>query len=185
MKFTDKDVLNAAIFKVLTANLETKSPAEIEMMSELSNQVVAEILELEGLTVVDQIKKYHELMIASRQITYVLGCGIASHWELSVKLLAEKLKIQIFESETSPNRKSPMLREIEPIIEDIKSAAPKLAIKLTTRKNLRDALVHGNFHQLKTSSSESQTRETRERLVGSVVRIRLSDQNIQVMNEIK
>lgn len=185
LKFTDRDVVAAAVLKVLHRSMTSKSPASEELVADVANQVVAEIEGTEGLSISEQVKRYHPDMLAHRQITYVLGCGIAAYWELSVKNLAEKLKVPVFEEVTSAKKKSPGLRKLEPIIDDFKKAAPKLDAWITKRKNLRDALIHGNFHQLKTHAMEGKPRAMKERMQGGVWQIRLSDQSVELMSEMR
>ncbi|MBL7688117.1 MAG: hypothetical protein JNJ49_08775 [Bdellovibrionaceae bacterium] len=184
-RFTDRDVVVAAVLKVLRNNMDSNSPADIEMIADVANQVAAELEKAPDISIADQIKRYDSGILAHRQLTYVLACGIASYWELSVKNLAEKLKVPVFELNTSERRQSPGLRPFEPIINDLKKAAPKLDVWLTKRKNLRDALTHGNFHQLKTHLISGRSRSDAEKLHGKVWMARLSDQTIEKMSEIR
>ena len=185
LKFTDRDVLAAAVQKIMRQNMTSTSPAAVEMVADVANRILAEIAGVADLSISEQVKRYHQDMLGHRQITYVLACGIAAYWELTVKQLAEKLKVSAFEEVTSSKRKSPGLRQLEPIIDDLKKAAPKLDAWITKRKNLRDALIHGNFHQLKTHAIEGKPKAIRERMQGAVWRLRLSDQSIQRMSEMR
>lgn len=183
LKFNDRDVLAAAVMKVMQRCMTSQSPAAIEEVADVANQIIAEIEGTVGLSISDQVMRYHHDILGHRQLNYVLACGIAAYWELSVKNLAEKLGVPVFEERTSEKKKSPSLRELEPIIGDLKKAAPKLDAGITKRKNLRDALIHANFHQLKTRAQEGKPRAEREQLQGAVWRLRLSDQSIEHMSE--
>jgi hypothetical protein len=177
LTLTDRDLMRTIILNTIRSTVGYKSPANDEMASDLSHRIISALEGSKSISLTDHVREQHDNILADRMITYVLACGIASHWELTVKNFAQKLQIEVFSETAFKGQKSPGFRRLEDIIEDIKKALPKLDLKLARTKNLRDSLIHCNFHQLKTYAAESQKKSVRESFEGSVWQIPLGGQN--------
>ena len=166
---TDNDVLQALIFNALMAGIEMKSPAKAEHLQDIARGVVFRLSKLKALSLKDFLKSVEQPIFLDRQITFAIGAGAASYWELQVKLLAQHLGIDIYQTTPRPKSKSPSLKDIEPIIDEIKQKLPRIEFGFGRLVNIRNAIVHGNFHQVRTAASESRRNEIKNSFKGKVM----------------
>lgn len=187
LNFTDRDLAKAAIFKTLTSVTEPQNSTHAEFFADVSHRILAELEKSKSMSLHDQLREYHPDMLAERMITYVLACGIACHWEMDVKNFSEKLGVKVFSDEVFKKQKSPGFKRLEDIVDALKKKVPKLELNLTRTMGLRDALIHGNFHQLKTYASECQKKEVRDSFQGKVWKVSLGQTKADpiALNEVK
>jgi hypothetical protein len=166
---TDSDVLQSLIFNSLMNGIEMKSPAKAEHLQDLARGIVFNLKKLKALSLSDFLKTVEQPIFQDRQITFAIGAGIASYWEVQVKLLAQQVGIDIYEENVRPKAKSPSIKDIEPIVEEIKKKFPKIDFCFGRLLNLRNAIVHGNFHQIRSMASESRSNEVKTSFKGNVM----------------
>ena len=166
---TDSDVLQALIFGALMNGIEMKSPAKAEHLQDIARGVVFRLKKLKALSLAEFLKSVEQPIFLDRQITFAIGAGVASYWEVQVKLLAQQIGIDIYEETVRAKAKSPSTRDIEPIIEDIKKRLPRIDFRFGRLVKLRNAIVHGNFHQIRTTASESRKGDVRNSFKGKVM----------------
>jgi len=117
---TDSDVLQTLIFNALMDGIKMDSPAKAEHLQDIARGVVFRFKKLKALSLSDFLKSVENPIFIDRQITFAIGAGVASYWELQVKLLAQQIGINIFEETVRKNAKSPSVKYVEPVIEEIK-----------------------------------------------------------------
>ena len=171
----DGDVLQALIFNALMAGIKMNSPAMAEHLQDVARGVVFRFKKLKALSLAEFLQTVEKPIFQDRQITFAIGAGIASYWELQVKFLAQQIGIDIFESATRAKAKSPSLRDIDPIIEEIKKKLPGMEFGFGRLTNLRNAIVHGNFHQIRTAASESRKVDVKNSFKGNVMMASLAN----------
>lgn len=185
LDFTERDLTKSTILRTLLNEATAQSSVNAEFLNDVSHKILADLEKVKSMSLHDQIRESQPDILAERLITYVLACGVACHWEMDVKIFAEKLGIKVFSDELYKNQKSPGFRRLEDIVGDIKKKVPKLEMNLARTMGLRDALIHGNFHQLRTYASESQKKSTKESFKGRVWKVDLKTNSIpRDMNEI-
>jgi hypothetical protein len=172
--FTDMDVIQSLVFETLMVGIQMDNPTKAEHMQDLARAVVFKLRKLESMSLADFIKNRQPPILSGRMIIYTIAAGIASFWEVHVKLLAQHIGIEIYEDFNRPNAKSPSIKDIEPIVDEIKKRLPNIEFNFGRLINLRNATVHGNFHQIRTVASESRKKNVRESYKGNVLQVDLS-----------
>lgn len=172
---TDSDVLQGLIFNALMTGIEMKSPAKAEHLQDIARGVVFRLKKLKALSLAEFLKTVEQPVFLDRQITFTIGAGVASYWELQVKLLAQQIGIDIFEKTAREKAKSPSIKDIEPIIEEIKKKLPGIDFGFGRLVNLRNAIVHGNFHQIRTAASESRKNDIKNSFKGKVMMVNMAN----------
>lgn len=159
--FSDLEALQSQIFEAMMSGIKMENSAKMEHLQDLSRAIIFKITKENSLSISEFINQRLGPVFTGRKITYTLCAGIACFWEVQVKLLAQQIGINIYETNNRRNAKSPSIRDIDPIIEDIKEKLPKLEFNFGRLVNIRNATVHGNFHQIRTMAAESQKRDIR------------------------
>lgn len=172
---TDADALQALVFNALMVGIDMNSPIKAEHLQDISRGVAFNFKKLKSLSLKEFLKTVEQPIMLNRQITFAIGAGVASYWELQVKLLAQHIGIDIYDKQNRGNTKSPSIKDIEPIIDDIKKQLPKIDFKFGRLTNLRNAVVHGNFHQIRTVASESQRKEVKNSFKGNVMMVNIGN----------
>jgi hypothetical protein len=153
--------------------IEFKSPEKAEHFQDLARGMVYKLQQIDQLAVGQFIKVLEQPIFSGRMLTYTIGAGITCFWEVQVKLLASQLGIEIYEGTARAKAKSPTLVDLEPIIEEIKRKLPKLEFNFGRLVNLRNAMVHGNFHQIRSAAGESKRAAVRNSFKGNVLQVNL------------
>jgi hypothetical protein len=187
--FSDLEAFQSQIFEVLMAGIKMDNSAKMEHMQDLARSLISKIAKEDSLSISEFTNLRLGPVFTGRKITYTLCAGIACFWEVQVKFLAQQIGINIYESSNRKNAKSPSIRDIDPIIEDIKEKLPNLEFNFGRLVNIRNATVHGNFHQIRTMAAESQKREIRDSFKGNVFVFKLNEpgsgQNLSEIKELE
>lgn len=173
--FAEIEILQSLIFEALMVGIDMKNPAKAEHLQDVTRGIIFRIQKLSAMSLSDMIKNRMASIFVDRKITFTLGAGVACFWEVQVKLLAQQIGIEIYEETNREGAKSPSIKDVEPIIKDIKKALPNIEFHFGRLINLRNATVHGNFHQLRTVTSESRNLGIRESFKGNVFMGSFSD----------
>lgn len=83
---------------------------------------------------------------------YSMVVSVSIVWEFKVKLLAARFNIKLGRKKIERIGDKPVLkyRNLEDIIGDIEKFSKRLKLDFTNLRKIRNALLHANFHQLRT-----------------------------------
>ena len=109
---------------------------------------------------------------------YCTLSGAATLWELKVRILASRLNIQIEKPIYRRNKRARNVGIVEfhdlgPIVDQLRIEFPFIAVDFSRLINLRDALVHGNFHKLRAEANLPQSKKLKDSYKGNVIALGL------------
>lgn len=126
-------------------------------------------------------------IFSQQKWVYSMVCGFACIWEIDVKILASKLGVEVKVPYEERNRKSKntktlVYKKLGIVIEDINRLTNKsLTLELQRISDLRSALIHGNFNQLRRFMSLPRIKPVDSHR-GNVFTMRLSEGKKSIVN---
>lgn len=152
LPYFDKECVRAAIMKELHGSIGFREEINDEFISQLAEGVLAGIERRSSLTIQDFLKKFHPEIIANRALVFQIVLGVVCYWEFEVLNLARKLEVNLYKNGSKDNE-TLSYRRLEDIIDGLLEAAPGVRLNLHQLRELRNSLLHSNFHQLIQKSS--------------------------------
>jgi hypothetical protein len=158
-------------------------PLKEQCLEDLTHSLMNYVDGLKKISIKELFDRHGEDINRDRLYAYSNVCGIACSWEAHVKFFAHLIGVDIYESKPRKKAKSPVTKDIETITDDLKDALPKIDLKFGRLINLRNALVHANFHQIRTVASESKRKDKRTSYKGNTVMFSENFEEAQNLSE--
>ena len=151
----NEDVVAMSVSRVLSKYFPGAEQNAL-LIHDIAEAVARELKGLEKKTRLESVvDREHELLGFIVQ-KFSLVAGIASAWELELKFFSGILGASVF---TEAKSEYIQMKEIKKLINALKIKFPKLGSNLDICRDLRNGLLHGNFHQLKVLVTPHLTKE--------------------------
>ena len=164
-----QDGLRGITFALLYNRLSSSDGFKAEYAHDLASEITRIAYLNEPKSLREICSKSNGAIFASQRIRFANLAGKFSYWEVLLKSLCHNLGIGIYESTVRRNAKSPSTKDIEPLKDEIVKMFPKLKFELGRISNLRNATVHGNFHQIRSTFLEGKPKAFKEAAKTNVI----------------